>query len=464
VIAGLLVGLTVGAVLGGLVAWVVCTARASARLAAERAGHEAAAANAHGELAALTTALERERAGSEERRVALEEVRHQLVGEFAELSRQALIQNSSQFLELADARMREAQQAALGDLDQRRQALEQLLTPLRDQLGKYEQGIRLLELERQKAYSQLSEQVRHLNDSQQKLQVETRNLVTALRSPATRGRWGEMQLRRVVEMAGMLEHCDFEEQVSSPAADGTLRPDLVVRLPGAKHVVVDAKVPLQAFLDASEAADEEGRRAHLHLHARQLRAHVDALSKKAYWQQFADTPEFVVAFVPGDSLLAAALEHDSSLLEHAVSNHVLLATPTTLIALLRSVAYGWQSEALAENAREVQQVGRELYRRLATFGDHMGRTGRSLRSAVDAYNKAVGSLERSVLPQARRFHELGVVGDSEKDDLGVEQVEAVARHIQAPELAGGSPALELLGRPGDEDDEVAPDIPGAARA
>lgn len=447
-----------GAAGGALAAWVVCSARASARIAAQRAGHETVAARAQAEMEALALALERERTGSEERQVALEEVRRQLVGEFAELSRQALTQNSSQFLELANARMREAQQAATGDLDQRRHALEELLSPFRDQLGKYEQGLRLLELERQKAYSQLSEQVRHLNESQEKLQLETRNLVTALRSPATRGRWGEMQLRRVVEMAGMLEHCDFEEQVTAHAHDGQMRPDLVVRLPGAKQVVVDAKVPLQAFLDANEAVDENSRRAHLKVHARQLRAHVDSLSKKAYWQQFDHSPEFVVAFVPGDPLLAAALEHDPSLLEHAIANNVLLATPTTLIALLRAVAYGWQSEALAENAREVQQIGRDLYRRLTTFGDHMGRTGRSLRSAVDAYNKAVGSLERSVLPQARRFHELGVIGGTDTGELVVEQVDAVARRIQAPELSGGSPPLELLGRleydPEDPDVEV----------
>ncbi|MGD0255117.1 MAG: DNA recombination protein RmuC [Acidimicrobiales bacterium] len=463
-IAWLLVGLAVGVVMGALVTWMVCFARVSARSALQGAAHEADAARAQAEVEALRTALERERAGSEERRGALEEVRRQLVGEFAELSRRALTQNSSQFLELAHARMREAQESAKGDLDKRRQALEQLLVPLRDQLGKYEQGLRLLELERQKAYSQLSEQVHQLNESQEKLQLETRNLVTALRSPATRGRWGEMQLRRVVEMAGMLEHCDFEEQVSARSLDGPLRPDLVVRLPGAKQVVVDAKVPLQAFLDANEAVDDESRRSHLQAHARQLRAHVDSLSKKAYWQQFADSPEFVVAFVPGDPLLTAALEHDASLLEHAVANHVLLATPTTLIALLRAVAYGWQSEALAENAREVQQIGRELYRRLAKFGDHMGRTGKSLRSAVNAYNQAVGSLEHSVLPQARRFHELGVIGDAEKDELDLEQVDAVARHIQAPELSGGSPALELLGQPDGEDaDEAAPGLPGAAR-
>jgi DNA recombination protein RmuC len=275
--------------------------------------------------------------------------------------------------------------------------------------------------------------------------------VTALRAPATRGRWGEMQLRRVVEMAGMVEHCDFEEQVSVAGDDGPLRPDLVVRLPGAKQVVVDAKVPLQAFLDANDATDEVSRKAHLVSHARQLRTHVDALSKKAYWRQFDDSPDFVVAFVPGDPLLAAALEHDAALLEHAVASHVLLATPTTLIALLRSVAYGWQQEALAENARDVQRMGRDLYKRIATFGEHLARTGKGLNTAVDAYNKAVGSLERQVLPQARRFQELGLVGGAEKEIGALEPVEAVTRRLEAPELVGERRALSAL-RPVDSDE------------
>jgi DNA recombination protein RmuC len=464
VIVGLVVGIVAGAAAGGAVVLAVSSGRLSARLSALQSQHGAASAAADAELVRLRSLLDHERAAAVDRQATHEEARELAAGVFAELSTKALEQNNAQFLALADARLMEARQAAQGDLDQRRQAIEQLLTPLADQLGRYEQGLRLLELERQRAYTGLSAQVKQLSESQERLQSETRNLVTALRSPATRGRWGEMQLRRVVEMAGMLEHCDFDEQVHTDGDEGRLRPDMVVHMPGAKRVVVDAKVPMQAFLDATDATDESTRKTHLVSHARQLRSHVDALAKKSYWQQFDDSPEFVIAFIPGDPLLAAALEHDSSLLEHAVTNHVLLATPTTLIGLLRAVAYGWQQDALAENAREVQQIGRELYKRLATFGEHMARTGRSLSGAVDAYNKAVGSLERNVMPQARRFQELGV-GGSDKDVPMLDQVDAVARHLQAPELseavrprAEKPPELELLEGSGDEQ----PELPGAA--
>ena len=433
-----------GAAAGAVVATALATGRSATRLAdAERATAQvladlrAALARAEAELAA-------ERAGAAERQASWEETRRTLAGEFAELSAKALEHNTSQFLELADARLQATRQEATGELEQRRQAIEQLLTPLRDQLGRYEQGLRLLELERQKAYTGLAEAVRHLSDSQDRLQAETRNLVTALRAPATRGRWGEMQLRRVVEMAGMLEHCDFDEQVSATGDEGRIRPDMVVHLPGARSVVVDAKVPLQAFLEAVEATDEEQRRLHLVAHARQLRAHVDALAKKGYWQQFDRSPEFVVAFVPGDPLLAAAFEHDPTLLEHAMSSHVVLATPTNLIALLRTVAASWQQEAVAENAREVQRIGRDLYKRLCTFGDHLARTGRGLAGAVDAYNKAVGSLERSVLPQARRFQDLGVVGTGEKELGELDELDTAVRRPEAPELGAGAPALELV--------------------
>ena len=463
-IVGLIVGIVAGAAVGGAVVLVVSSGRLSQRVSALQSHHAAASAAADAELVRLRSLLDQERATAAERHATHEEARQLAAGVFAELSTKALEQNNAQFLALADARLMEARQAAQGDLDQRRQAIEQLLTPLADQLGRYEQGLRLLELDRQRAYTGLSAQVKQLSESQERLQAETRNLVTALRSPATRGRWGEMQLRRVVEMAGMLEHCDFDEQVHTEGEEGRLRPDMVVHLPGAKRVVVDAKVPMQAFLDATDATDDATRKTHLVSHARQLRAHIDALSKKSYWQQFDDSPEFVVAFIPGDPLLAAALEHDSSLLEHAVTSHVLLATPTTLIGLLRAVAYGWQQDALAENAREVQQIGRELYKRLATFGEHIARTGRSLSGAVDAFNKAVGSLERNVMPQARRFQELGV-GGSDKDVPMLDQIDAVARHLQSPELSGAerpvadyAPGLELLEGSGGEQ----PELPGAA--
>jgi DNA recombination protein RmuC len=464
VIVGFVVGIVAGVAVGGAVALMVSSGRRSSRVAALQSRHSTALAAAEAERIRLGSLLDHERALAADRQATHAEARDLAAGVFADLSSKALEQNNAQFLALADARLMEARQAAQGDLDQRRQSIEQILTPLAEQLGRYEQGLRLLELERQRAYTGLSAQVLQLAESQERLQSETRNLVTALRSPATRGRWGEMQLRRVVEMAGMLEHCDFDEQVHTEGEEGRLRPDMVVHLPGAKRVVVDAKVPMQAFLDATDAVDDTSRKVHLVNHARQLRNHVDALSKKSYWQQFDDTPEFVIAFIPGDPLLSAALEHDSSLLEHAVGRHVLLATPTTLIGLLRAVAYGWQQDGLAENAREVQTIGRELYKRLATFGEHMARTGRSLNGAVDAYNKAVGSLERNVMPQARRFQELGV-GGSDKEVPVLDQVDAIARNVQAPELVGslrtwgdGLPGLELLEGSGED----GLDLPGVA--
>ena len=452
-VVGLVVGILIGAVVGAVVAVAVVSARASGRVARVRLEHGEALNESKLALARAEGELERERRAATGREAALGEARNLLVGEFAELSRRALEHNSTRFLELADSRLKEANQVAVGDLEQRKQAIEQLIVPLREQLGRYEEGLKELEMDRQRAYVGLQEQVRQLSESQDRLQAETRNLVTALRAPATRGRWGEVQLRRVVEMAGMVEHCDFDEQVTVDGDDRRLRPDLIVHLPGAKRVVVDAKVPLQAFLDANDATDEDARRAHLDSHARQLRAHVDALAKKEYWQQFDDSPEFVVAFVPGDPLLAAALERDAGLLEHAVASHVLLATPTTLIALLRTVAYSWQQQALADNAREVQRLGRDLYKRLAVFGEHLARTGKGLSSAVEAYNKAVGSLERTVLPQARRFHELGVVGGADREIAALEQVDAAPREVSAPELTAGRPALSAV---------PPPSAPGAA--
>ena len=299
-----------------------------------------------------------------------------------------------------------------------------------------------MEVERKGAYAGLSERVAALHLGHEQLQKETRNLVTALRSPATRGRWGEMTLRRAVEAAGMMEHCDFEEQKSAATDEGVVRPDMIVHLPGGGEVVIDSKVPLDAFLQFSEADDEQQRRALLDKHARQLRTHVDQLAKKEYWKEFAGSPEFVMAFIPGESLLAAACEADPTLQDHALSRRIVLVTPNTLVAALRTIALSWQQETLAENARQVQHLGAELYERLRSMTSHMQSLQRSLTSSVEAYNKAVGSLETRVLVSARKFPGLGVVGSDSAEIAQLSPVEAAPRRLQAVEMLS------------DEDEEV----------
>jgi DNA recombination protein RmuC len=458
----LLIGLVLGLVVGAVGAALVLSARqgrtsaalgaAEARLADARAAVDSLTSRldvgstqlrtAEAELARTASELEHERRRTAQRDEALEADLLALRGTFAELSADALKSNAEQFLTLADARMREAQEVARGELSQRQQAITQLLAPLQETLQRYQEGLRQLELEREGAYRGLAEQVKALAASHDGLQRETRSLATALRAPQTRGRWGEMQLRRVLEMAGMVAHCDFTEQVTSVSDQGRRRPDVVVHLAGGAEVVVDAKVPLEAFLRAAEAADEEGRRAELAAHARQLRTHVDQLARKEYWQQFDPSPTFVVAFVPGDALLAAAFEHDPGLLEHGMASRVLVATPTTLIALLRSVAVGWQQEALAENARTIQRYGAELYDRLRVLGGHLARLQRGLTSSVEAFNETVGSLESRVLVTARRFPDLGVTGPKELGEIP--PVTAMARMPQAPELL---PAADRASEP-----------------
>jgi DNA recombination protein RmuC len=314
---------------------------------------------------------------------------------------------------------------------QSQEAVARAVAPLHETLRRYEVRVAELERDRVDAYAELREQVRTMSVVSGELRTETKQLVAALRAPQVRGRWGELQLRRIVEAAGMLEHCDFSEQVTASTDHQGVRPDLVVRLHGGRTVVVDAKAPFEGYLTAMEARDERTRDQHLDAHARQLRAHVDGLAAKSYWSAFAQSPEFVVLFVPADTFLDVALQRDPTLLEHAFSRNIVLATPATLVALLRTVAYSWRQEALARNAVAVHELARELYGRLATLGDHVGKLGSALGTAVTSYNRAVGSLEARVLVSARKLAELGVSGD----DLVVpQQVESTPRQLQAPEL------------------------------
>ncbi len=384
-----------GFAIGGAIAWLVARARGAAA------------------LAQVSATLDAERKHAGEREALLKQGEQQLRESFRALSSDALRENAESFLQLARGTLEEARVASTTDLEGRQRAIGEMLGPIREALDRVDGNLRHVEVARAGAYESLLTQVASLADAHQELSGRTRHLVDALKSPVVRGRWGEMQLRRVCELAQMEEHVDFVEQGSVGGREGTLRPDLQVLLPGGKAVIVDAKAPLQAYLDALEAPDDAARDALMRQHARQVRDHITRLSAKGYWEQFPQAPEFVVMFLPGETFFSAALQYDPGLIEYGVERRVVPASPTTLIALLRAVGYGWQQERVSRSAEEVRALGRELHDRLRSFATHLDSMRGGLEKAVDAYNRSVGSLEQKVMPQARRFRDLGVASATE---------------------------------------------------
>jgi DNA recombination protein RmuC len=413
-LAILLPALASAAVFGALVAFLVFSGRlARLRSDADR----------------LHIELELERSNAASRQQSLQQLNEQLRDSFNALAAQALQSNNAEFLRLARENLEQFHIRAEGELAKREKAVENMVKPIRDALDRTEQQVRRMEAERQQAHGALTRHLETMAESHRILQSETRNLVQALRRPEVRGQWGELTLRRLAELSGMVEYCDFVEQETLQAGAGAQRPDMIVRMPDRREIVVDAKTPLDAYLSAVESTDDTERRNHLLRHARNVRARVKELSAKAYWQQLKFSPEFVVLFIPGDQFLSSALEHDHTLIEDALAQQVILATPTSLVALLRAIAYGWRQEAMAENAEVIREIGQEMFARLTIFADHLNRLGRNLNSCVDTYNKTARSFDSRVLPGARKFTELGVTAS--KDLPAVEQIESMTRNVES---------------------------------